>query len=379
MSKTKVSDPVRPVDLAAEREALGPRLLETIERVVASGAYVLGPEVAAFEAEFAAFQRARFGIGVNSGTDALIIGLRTLGIGRGDRVLTTPFTFFASAGTIAWVGAQPAFCDVDPDTALLDTGQVEAALDSNTKCVLPVHLYGQLCDMHALREIADRRGIAILEDGAQCHGAARDGVRCGELGDVAAFSFYPTKNLGALGEGGMLITRNEQLAKRARGLRDHGSTSKYKHSEIGTNTRLQGLQGAVLRLKLPYLEAWNARRAEIAATYDRDLADHTSLRPLRRHGNTTHAYHQYTVRVLGEPGTRDRVHEALAERGITTAVHYPQPVHLQEAARPFGYGPGDFPAAELLATQVLCLPVHPFLSDDQISRVSEAIREVTPA
>ncbi len=372
-TSTIPSPPIGPVDLAAERRVLGPALQEAIERVIASGAYVLGPEVAAFESEFAVYQHARHGIGVNSGTDALVLGMHALGVTPGSKVLTSPFTFFASAGTIAWIGAKPSFVDIDPDTALMRTDQVAAAIDSDTRCLMPVHLYGQLCDLRALRAICDQKGIALLEDGAQCHGAERDGVRCGELGDAAAFSFYPTKNLGAIGEGGMILTQDDGLAAVLRRLRDHGSSAKYVHSEVGTNSRLQGIQGAVLRLKLPHLDTWNARRRAIAASYDEAFANNDYVRPLQRPAGSVHVYHQYAVRILGEPGSRDRVAKQLGERGISAAVHYPRPVHVQEAARDWGYGQGDFPGAELLAQQVLCLPVHPFLSDGQVARVADEL------
>ena len=373
MTASSTSTPVRPIDLAAERAELGAALPEALERVLASGAYVLGPEVEAFEREFAAFQRASHGVGVGSGTDALILGLRALGVGHGHKVLTSPFTFFASAGSIAWIGARPTFVDVDPDTALLRTDQVADALDRDTRCVVPVHLYGALCDMRALRAICDERGVPILEDGAQCHGAERDGVRCGELGDAAAFSFYPTKNLGAAGEGGMVLTNADCVADALRRLRDHGSSAKYVHTEIGTNSRLQAMQAALLRLKLPHLETWNARRRETARRYDEAFADHPRLRPLTCPPDSTHVYHQYVLRVIDEPGARDRVLAHLKQREIFAAVHYPRPVHLQEAAREWGHGPGDFPGAETLAEQVLCLPIHPFLTREQVERVIEAL------
>lgn len=364
---------IGPVDLAAERAELGPALEDAVLKVVRSGAYVLGPEVERFEQDFARLHRVALqGVGVANGTDALIVALRALGVQAGDHVVTSPFTFFASAGAIAWIGAQPVLADVELETALLDPKKAEAAIDSKTTCILPVHLYGQLADMRAFRALADRKKLVVLEDGAQCHGAERDGVRCGEIGDAAAFSFYPTKNLGACGEGGMILSRRADVHARAKRLRDHGSPVKYAHAEIGTNSRLQGIQGAVLNVKLPHLERWNARRRAIAKRYDAAFAGSGVITPLAVAKNSVHVYHQYTVRVRADVA-RDVLIERLKSRQISAAVHYPSPVHLQEAARPWGYGPGAFPNAEALAREVLCLPVHPFLSDADVDRVAESV------
>jgi dTDP-4-amino-4,6-dideoxygalactose transaminase len=364
--------PITPIDLAAERAELGPALDDAVLRTLASGKYVLGPEVEALERAFAAHHGVKHGVGVATGTDALWLGLLALGVEPGDHVVTTPFTFFASAASIAMIGAQPVLADVEPDTALLDPRAAERAIDGRTTCLLPVHLYGQLADMRAFRALADRRGLALLEDGAQAHGARRDGYACGALGDAGTFSFYVTKNLGAAGEGGMVLTRSDETALCLRQLRDHGSPAKYVHARIGTNSRLQALQAAVLNAKLPHLERWNARRRELAARYDAAFAGSATVAPLRVAPGATHAYHQYTVRIRGGR-TRDQVLAALAERQIFAAVHYPTPVHLQEAARPWGHGPGDFPHAEALAREVLCLPIHPFLSPSDVERVAENV------
>jgi dTDP-4-amino-4,6-dideoxygalactose transaminase len=372
MTSAATLRPLQPVDLAAERAELGAELEEAVLRVLRSGAYVLGPEVAAFEKEFAAFQRTRHAVAVATGTDALVLGLKALGVKPGDEVVTTPFTFFASAGAIAWIGAVPRFVDVDPDTALMREDQVAAAIGPRTRAILPVHLYGQLCDMEALRKIAKAKGVALLEDSAQAHGAERDGYRSGELGDAAAFSFYPTKNLGAAGEGGAVLTNEEAVAKATLRLRDHGSVVKYQHGEVGTNSRLQGIQGAVLRVKLPHLERWNERRRRIAARYTAAFQGSDAVRPLAVLPGSKPCFHQYTVRLVG--GTpREAVIEGLAKQSISAAVHYPKPVHLQEAAKSWGVGPGDFPVAEQLAREVLCLPVHPFLSDADVDRVAQAL------
>jgi dTDP-4-amino-4,6-dideoxygalactose transaminase len=364
--------PIQPVDLAAERAELGEQLFEAVRRVLESGRYVLGPEVEAFERDFARLHGVSHGVGLATGTDALWLGLLALGVRPGDHVVTSPFTFFASAASIALVGARPLLADVDYETGLLDPALARAAVDARTTCVLPVHLYGQLADMRAFRALADERKLALLEDGAQAHGATRDGYACGKLGDAGTFSFYVTKNLGAAGEGGIVLTERAEVAGALRQLRDHGSPSKYVHARIGTNSRLQALQAAVLNVKLPHLERWNQRRREIAARYDRSFAGARAVAPLARVRGAVHGYHQYTVRIRGER-PRDDVAAELARSQIATGVHYPTPVHLQEAARGWGYGPGDFPAAERLAREVLCLPVHPFLEDGDVDRVAEAL------
>lgn len=365
--------PVQPLDLGAERAELGAALEDAALGVLRSGQYVLGPEVERFERDFAASQGVEHGVGVASGTDALIVALRALGVGPGEGVLTSPFTFFASAGSIAWLGARPVFCDVDPDTALIDPERARAALTPDVKGLLPVHLYGQLADMRGFRELADEKGLFLLEDAAQAHGAERDGVRAGQLGDAAAFSFYPTKNLGCAGDGGALVTRDGELATRLRQTRDHGSPSKYVHTSVGTNSRLAALQAAVLNVKLPHLDRWTARRREIAATYDAAFADLPHIATLAHPEGSLPVYHQYTVRVLS--GERDALLEALKARRVHAAVHYSTPVHLQPVAAKWGLSQGDFPHAEALARQVICLPVHPFLADGDVQRVVEAIRE----
>jgi dTDP-4-amino-4,6-dideoxygalactose transaminase len=369
--------PIGPIDLAAERRELGLELDAAALRVLASGRFVLGPEVERFEQAFAAHHGVRHGVGVATGTDALLLGLLALGVEPGDHVVTTPFSFFASAAVIAWLGAKPLFADVDPATALLDPRAAERAIDGRTRCLLPVHLYGQLADMRAFRALADRRGLALLEDGAQAHGARRDGLACGALGDAGAFSFYVTKNLGAAGEGGMVLTQSDEVAARLRRLRDHGSSAKYVHAHLGTNSRLQALQAALLAVKLPHLERWNTRRRALAARDDEGFAGSRTIVPLVVAPGTLHGYHQYTVRIRGGR-TRDEVQRLLAARGIATGVHYPTPIHLQPAARAWGYAPGDFPHAEALAREVLCLPIHPFLADAEVERVAESLRELAP-
>jgi dTDP-4-amino-4,6-dideoxygalactose transaminase len=374
MVTTPTLSPIGPVDLAAERAALGPDLDAAVLRTIHSGQYVLGPEVERFERDFAALHGLPYGVGVANGTDALILGLKAIGVKAGDHVVTTPFTFFASAGAIAWIGAVPVLADVDPETALLDPKAAAAAIDARTTCILPVHLYGQMADMKAFRSLADQEHLLLFEDGAQAHGAQRDGNFCGSRADAGAFSFYPTKNMGACGEGGLIVTSKKDVFEHARRLRDHGSPAKYVHAEVGTNSRLQGLQGAVLNVKLPHLAAWNERRRAIAARYDAAFKGSAAVVPLSVAKGALHVYHQYTVRVRGDV-TRDTVLETLRAQQIFAGVHYPTPVHLQEAARPWGYTAGDFPQAERLAREVLCLPVHPFLTNGDVDRVAECVLE----
>jgi len=374
MTRTETK-PISPIDLTAERSELGSAIEDAVLRTLASGKYVLGPEVEALEHAFAAHHGVKHGVGVATGTDALVLGLMALGVEPGDHVVTTPFTFFASVAAIALVGAKPVLADVDPDTALLDPAAAERALDARTTCLLPVHLYGQLCDLRAFRALADRRGLRLLEDGAQAHGARRDGLACGAAGDAGTFSFYVTKNLGAAGEGGMVLTPRDDVAVALHQLRDHGSPQKYVHARVGTNSRLHALQAAILNVKLPHLERWNSRRREHAARYDAAFRASSTVVPLARASGATHAYHQYAVRIRGGR-SRDQVLADLAERQIFAAVHYPTPVHLQEAARPWGYHAGDFPHAERLAREVLCLPIHPFLSAGDVERVAESVLEL---
>ncbi len=373
MQTAAAQAPIAPVDLAAERAELGSALHEAVLRVLDSGKYVLGPEVEAFERAFAAHHGVAHGVGLATGTDALWLGLLALGVKPCDSVVTSPFTFFASAASIALIGATVRLADVDYDTALLDPVKAEAAIDARTTAVLPVHLYGQLADMRAFRALCDKRKLALLEDGAQAHGSTRDGYACGQLGDAGTFSFYVTKNLGAAGEGGIVLTQRADVAQALRQLRDHGSPTKYVHTRIGTNSRLQALQAAILNVKLPHLERWNARRRQLAARYERNFAGLDAVAPMKLAPGATHTYHQYTVRIRGER-SREHVLAELAKQQIFAGVHYPSPVHLQEAARGWGYGPGDFPNAERLAREVLCLPVHPFLSDADVDRVSQAVR-----
>lgn len=368
--------PVPLQDPAREYRELREELDEAVLRVAASGRYVLGPEHAAFEEAFAERVGVRHAVGVASGTDALILALEALGIGPGDEVVTSPFSFFATAEAILRVGAVPVFADIRPDTFDLDPGAAAAAIGPRTAALLPVHLYGQMAEVEAFRELAARHGLALVEDAAQAVGAGRrlpDGsvVGAGAAGDVGCFSFYPTKNLGAWGDAGALTTDDDALAARLRRLREHGREEEgYRHREIGHNSRLDEIQAAVLRVKLGALDRWTAARRENAAAYDRELEGVEGVEtPAVLEGNR-HVYHQYTIRC----GERDRVARRLDAMGVGHGVYYPTPLHRQEALSPEGGARGAFPRAERACREVLTLPVFPALRPEERARVVAAIR-----
>ncbi|MBS1856520.1 MAG: DegT/DnrJ/EryC1/StrS family aminotransferase [Acidobacteria bacterium] len=355
-------------DLQAQYRAIRDELDEAVGRVLANAQYILGPEVAAFEDEFARCQQAAHAIGVNSGTSALHLALLAAGVGAGDEVITVPFTFIATAAAIRYTGARPVFVDIDRDTFNMDAARIEAAITPRTRAILPVHLFGQAADMDPILEIARRRGLAVIEDAAQAHAAEYRGRRVGALGDAGCFSFYPAKNLGACGEGGAVVTNNPELARKIRLLRDWGSEKKYVHSLPGYNYRLEGLQGAILRVKLRHLDAWTEARGRNAALYAELLAGTAAVLPREMPG-ARHVWHCYTIRVA----ERDRVQGELLRLGVQTGVHYPIPIHLQPAYADLGYRPGDFPAAERAAEEVLALPIHAELSEAQVRQVSGAL------
>ncbi len=358
------------LDLAAEYRELQPEIEAAVLRTIAKTQFILGPEVEAFEQEFAAYCQADFAIGVNSGTSALHLALLALGVGPGDEVITVPFTFFATVAAIHYVGATPVLVDIDPTTFNLDVTQIEDRINSRTKAILAVHLFGQAADMGPILEIARRRGIAVIEDAAQAHGAEYQGRRVGAIGDIGCFSFYPSKNLGAPGEGGMVVTNRPDLAKSVRMLRDWGQEQKYRPVMRGYNYRLQGLQASVLRVKLRRLEAWTEARRANAAAYDRLLGGSGVCLPRTLPG-ARHVYHLYTIRTA----SRDALQKHLAEAGIGSAVHYPVPLHLLPAYADSRYGEGSFPVSEACAQTVLSLPVHAFLTDAQVEEVARAVEE----
>jgi dTDP-4-amino-4,6-dideoxygalactose transaminase len=356
------------VDLKAQYAALRADIDAAIARVIANSSFIMGPEVRAFEEAFAAWCQARYAAGVSSGTAAIELTLRALGVGPGDEVITTPFTFIATAEAISATGATPVFADIDPATYNLDPAAVEAAITPATRALLPVHLYGQPADMAALTAIAQRRGLALIEDAAQAHGAEIDSRRVGSLGHAACFSFYPGKNLGAYGDGGAVTTDDEALAGRLRKLRDHGRVSKYVHDELGYGHRLDALQAAILGAKLPHLDAANAARRRLAARYNKLLANADLILPFVPEG-VAPVWHLYVVRTP----RRDDVLASLKTQGIEAGIHYPLPLHLQPAYRSLGLGPGSFPVAEAVALQVLSLPLFPEMMDEQQEQVAAAL------
>jgi len=365
---TGVSMQVPILDLKAQYRTIKDEVSRAISDVCESQAFALGPAVAEFEKSVAAYCGATHAIGVSSGTDALLASLMALGVKAGDEVITTPFTFFATAGSIVRVGAKPVFVDVDPDSYNIDPAGIEQRITERTRAIIPVHLFGQLAQMRPIMEIARRHNLAIIEDAAQAIGASQDGVKAGNFGDCGCFSFYPTKNLGAFGDGGLVTTKADELAERIRALRDHGQKPRYFYRVIGGNFRLDGIQGAVLNVKLKSLDRWNEKRRQHAALYDRLFAGSPVKAP-KIETNNVCIYHQYTVTVP----ERDRLQEFLAENGIGSAVFYPKPLHLQDCFSELGYRRGDMPVAERLCDEVLSLPVYPELSPEQVERSAETV------
>lgn len=365
-------DPIRipVVDLPAQYRAIRAEVDAAVAAVLAGGRFILGPEAGAFEAEMAAYCGVRHAVGVGSGTDALFLALKALGIKEGDEVITTPFSFVASAGAIGAAGARPVFADIDPGTFTVDPAEVAARITPRTRAVVPVHLYGHPAAMDEILTVARAHHLAVIEDNAQAIGAWYRGRRTGSLGDVGCLSFYPTKNLGAYGDGGMVMTDSAELAERIRRLRDHGTSGKYRSEEQGYNSRLDEIQAAVLRVKLRHLDAWNARRRDLAATYGRELAGMAGLTLPVERPEVEAAYHQYTVRVRD----RDRVQACLAAEGVGAAVHYPVPLHLQGIFQGLGLRRGSLPRAEAAAAEVLSLPMYPELTDGQVKAVGAALR-----
>jgi len=352
------------IDLSGQHRFLRSELVNAIEGVLDSQQFVLGSEVMALESELANYCRTKFAIGCASGSDALLLALMALDIAPGDEVITSPFTFFATGAAIVRLGATPKFVDIDPQTYNIDTQQVAAAITSRTKAILPVHLYGQCADMDALLEISGRNQIPLVEDAAQAIGAEDNGRRAGSMGEIGCFSFYPTKNLGGAGDGGMLITQNEAINKRLRKLRVHGGATEYHHDEVGINSRLDALQAVVLRVKLKYLEEWSAARRQKADRYtqlinDAGIADRF-VPPLIRPG-ARHIFHQYVIRTPGN----EEVIKYLAQHNVGSKVYYPVPLHEQQCFAFLGYQEGQFPEAERAARETLALPCFPELTEEQ--------------
>jgi len=357
-------------DPRPQLEELWDEIMAAIERVLRSGQFILGPEVKAFEREVAAYLGVKHAIGVNSGTDALIIALHALGIGPGDEVITTPFTFFATAEAISRVGATPVFVDIDPRTFNINPALIEPAITPRTRAILPVHLYGHPADMDPIMEIARAYNLKVVEDAAQAFGALYKGKKAGTIGDVGCFSFFPTKNLGAFGDGGLIATNDDQIAERARMLRVHGARRRYYHEILGYNSRLDPVQAAVLRVKLHHLDRFNAMRREVALRYSAMLSDIPQVVLPQELPYTYHVYHQYTIRLKAVP--RDDLCSALEEAGLGTSVYYPVPIHRLPvyAQRSF-----RLPEAERAATEVLSLPMWPGLSAALQGRITELLQQ----
>ncbi len=358
------------LDLKAQYESIKDEVLNAVSATLASTQFVLGKEVAAFEEEFAAYSGGKFGIGVNSGTSALHLALLAAGVKPGDEVITVSCTFVATVAAIDYAGARPVFVDVDPQTHNMDARQVEAAITERTRAIMPVHLHGQPADLDPILEIARRHKLVVIEDAAQAHAAEYKGRRVGSIGDLGCFSFYPGKNLGAYGEGGMVVTNNEEFAHTLRMLRDWGQERKYHHVLKGFNYRMEGVQGAILRVKLRHLDAWTEARRRHAAAYNELLADVEVQKPVEM-PYAKHVYHVYAIRTP----KRDIVQESLQAQGIQTGIHYPIPVHLQKAYADFGYGAGDLPVTEQASNELLSLPMFAELQDSQIEVVCAAVRE----
>ena len=358
------------IDLKAQHQSIRRELREAIDRVLESCEFALGSEVAAFESEFASYCGARHGIAVNSGTSALHLALLAAGVGPGDDVITVPFTFVATAAAIVYAGARPVFVDVDSRSYTIDAGQIERAITPRTKAIVPVHLYGHPADMDPMLDVACRHNLIVIEDAAQAHGAEYKNQKVGAIGHLGCFSFYPTKNLGACGEGGMVLTNRPEIDRKIRMLRDWGQDKKYHHVLKAFNYRMEGMQGAILRVKLRHLDEWNQARRAHAARYDALLASSGVQLP-EALGDARHVYHVYAIRAQ----ERDGLQQSLTERGIQTAVHYPYPIHLLPAYADLGHHQGDFPQSEKLSRKLLSLPMYPELSEEAISEVASTVSE----
>lgn len=358
------------LDLTVQYRALKPEIDAAMQSAAADGHYILGPNVKALEKEIAAKYGSAHGIGVGNGTDALQLALRALNIGPGDEVITSPFTFIATTEAISIVGAKPVFADISPDTLNLDPRAVAACLTPQTKAILPVHIYGHPCEMEPLMELAAQHDLRVIEDCAQAIGARWHGKAVGTWGDVGCFSFFPSKNLGCFGDGGMCLTGDKEVFERIEMLRRHGGRVKYYHEEVGLNSRLDELQAAILRVKLPHLDDWTKARRAIAARYRAAFADNSAIQMVAQREGADAVYHQFTLLV----DERDTVQAKLKEAGVQTMIYYPVPLHLQAVHADLGYKPGDFPVAEDAATRCLSLPMYPELTLEDQNRVIEAVR-----
>jgi dTDP-4-amino-4,6-dideoxygalactose transaminase len=358
------------VDLKIQYDAMKDEINSAVLSVIQNTAFILGPQGKALEQSIAEYHHVKFAVGVASGTDALHLALRAADIGPGDEVITTPFTFIATAEAISYVGAIPVFVDIRPDTFNMDVSQIAAKITKRTKAILPVHLYGQAAEMGPLMEIAKKHDLKVIEDCAQSFGAEYRGKKTGSFGDIGCFSFFPSKNLGCYGDGGMIITDDQNLAERLHSLRNHGSRVRYYHDEIGYNSRLDEIQAAVLNIKFKRIDAYNESRRKNAALYNKDLAAPGIQTPVES-GDGRHVYHQYTIRLK----ERDAVKKRLDDAKMSSMIYYPVPLHLQSAYKDLRMGPGSLPVAEQAAREVLSLPMYPELTGEQIKTVAEAVKK----
>ena len=357
-------------DLTRQYKKISNELLPLLEQTFSKGQFILGENVHLLEEELANYCNTKYSLGVASGTDALLISLEALGIKEGDEVITTPFTFFATSEVISLLKAKPVFVDIDPVTYNIDPDKVEDAISPKTKGIIPVHLFGQMAEMDDLTYLAEKYDLFIVEDACQAIGAEYKGKKAGSIGDTGCFSFFPTKNLGGYGDGGLITTNNEEVYEKAKLLRVHGSSKKYYHEIIGHNSRLDEIQAVILRVKLRYLDSWIERRREIARIYSENLKELDIIVPEEK-PYLKHVYHQYVIRVK----KRDELQNYLASKGIGTAIYYPLPLHLQKCYEDLGYKKGDFPEAEKASEEVLALPMWPELTNEEVYYVIESIKE----
>jgi dTDP-4-amino-4,6-dideoxygalactose transaminase len=360
------------IDLLGQYRQSKKVITRELNKLFGCGDFILGESVKDFERSFADYIHSPYAIGVNSGTDALFLGLLSLGVGRGDEVIVPAYTYIASAFAVTYTGARPVFADIDEITFNIDPQAIKRAVTKRTKAIMPVHLYGQTADMGFIRDITHKHGLRIIEDTAQAHGAQYRGRMAGSMGDIGAFSFYPTKNLGAFGDAGLIATNSKQLYQKLKKLRDYGRISKYVHGSIGYNSRLDSVQAVFLNAKLRHLDDWNQKRISVARMYDKYLGDIPGIRLPQEASYGKHVYHIYAIRVKN----RDRVLEGLVSAGVSAAVHYPVPLHLQPVYRHLGYHRGDFPIAERVCRDVLCLPIHPHITEKQIAYVAQTLKRL---
>jgi len=360
---------IQMVDMKKQYEEIRSRVEPKVSEVLAGGYYIGGPELKAFEEKAAAYIGVKHAIGCANGTDALQIAMMALGVGPGDEIITTPFTFIATAETIRITGATSVFVDIDPDTYDIDPEKIEAAITPKTKAIIPVHLYGQAADMDRINSIAKKHGIPVIEDNAQGFGAKYKGKMLGSLSDIATVSFYPAKNLGAAGDGGLMLTNNDDLAAKVRMIANHGQNERYKHHVLGVNSRLDAIQASILNIKLDFLDSWNEKRRKAAERYKKNL-ESTAIIPFE-HSDNYHIYHQFSIQVK----SRNDLQQYLTENKIPSAIHYPIPVHLQHAFADMDLAKGSFPVSEKVAESIISLPMHPHLTDEEIDFISNKIKE----